>query len=146
MLLQTSKVKQIKQVFCKINLKVRVRCVIPQIVSLAMSWTSQMHGTIHLNLSIELYNQMTVCYSGKKKKKRRNRPWSHYLPRFTGASCRNPLYKASVLCVRILISIQCREPLPFTDRGSIFVFEVNPAPSCSNTWKPRCRHSAQTSF
>lgn len=33
-----------------------------------------MHGTIHLNLSIELYNQMTVCYSAKKKKKEETGP------------------------------------------------------------------------
>lgn len=115
--------------FCKIYLQVWVRCVIPWTVRLAMSSTSQVCATIHLNLSIELYNQMTVCYSAKS----RNRLWNHHLPRFTGASRRKLLYEASLLCVRTLISIQYREMLPFIDRGSIFIFEVNPAPSCSNT-------------
>lgn len=133
---------QIKEVFCKIYLQVWLRCMITQTVRLAMSSISQLHGTIHLNLSIELYNQMTVCYSAK----RRNRLWNHYLPRFTGASCRKLLYKASLLCVRTLISIQYREILPFIDRGSIFIFEVIPTPSCSNTQKHRWRYSVQTSF
>lgn len=69
---------------------------------LAMSSVSELHGSIHLYLSVEFYNQMTVCYSAR----RRNRLWDHYLPRFTGVSCRKLLYNASLYQDTNLYSVQ----------------------------------------